>query len=199
MMKRDSILAIVLGLLLAGLGAFQQSSVASAQEAGWVTLFDGSRLDGWNRVGTTNWRLADGAAEGSGGGGFLVSKDSYGDFQLNVEVWVDADANSGVFIRCDNAEKITPQTCYEVNVYDKRPGQEYRTGGIVDVARIMNTVNAGGRWNTLEITARGPKLQVSVNGTRTADGEHHGHMRGPFALQYGSGIVKFRKVQIRPL
>ena len=36
-----------------------------------------------------------------------------------------------------------------------RPDQTYRTGGIVDVAKPMNMVNAGNQWNTLEITRRG--------------------------------------------
>jgi hypothetical protein len=51
---------------------------------------------------------------------------------------------------------------------------------------------AAGKWNTYEITARGPHLTVVLNGQKTADS-------GPFALQYGSGVVKFRKVQIKPL
>ena len=199
MMKRCAILVIVIGLLVVSFGALQHAPVASAQEAGWVTLFDGSRLEGWNRVGNANWRLADGAVQADSGSGFLVSPVSYGDFQMRVEVWVDADANSGVFIRCADPQKIGAASCYEVNVYDKRPGPEYRTGGIVDVAKVMAKVDAGGKWNTLEITAQGPKLQVTTNGIRTAEAEHRGHVRGPFALQYGAGVVKFRKVQIRPL
>jgi Domain of Unknown Function (DUF1080) len=198
-MKRSSILAIALAATVAALAVVPNASLASAQEAGWVTLFDGSSLDGWNKVGDSNWRLAEGAVQSDKGTGFLVSQMPYGDFQLRVEVWIDPNANSGVFIRCADAQRITPQTCYEVNVYDTRPGQEYRTGGIVDVARILNKVDAGGRWNTVEITAQGPKLQVSVNGMRTADGQHRGLARGPFALQFGVGTVKFRKVEIRPL
>jgi hypothetical protein len=198
-MKRSSIVAIVFGVLAAAVGTFPHAAITSAQEAGWVTLLDGSGIEGWNRVGNANWRVAEGAVQSNTGTGFLVSPMSYGDFQMRVEVWIDPAANSGVFIRCADAQKITPQTCYEVNVYDTRPGQEYRTGGIVDVARITNKVDAGGRWNTVEITAKGPRLQVSVNGTPTADAEHRGLARGPFALQYGNGMVKFRKVEIRPL
>ena len=105
-MKRCSILVIVLGLLVVSFGVLQHAPVASAQEAGWVTLFDGSKLEGWNRVGNANWRLADGAVQADSGSGFLVSPVSYGDFQMRVEVWVDADANSGVFIRCADPQKI---------------------------------------------------------------------------------------------
>jgi hypothetical protein len=189
-MKRSSMLVIVFGLL-AGTAAFAQQ--------GWVTLLDGTKIEGWNRVGNANWRVAEGAVEANMGSGFLVSPMSYGNFQMRVEIWVDPDANSGVFIRCQDPNKIGAATCYEVNVYDKREGQEYRTGGIVDHAKVLNKVDAGGKWNTLEITAQGPKLTVSVNGIRTAETESKVFAKGPFALQYGAGIVKFRKVEIRPL
>jgi len=58
---------------------------------------------------------------------------------------------------------------------------------------------AGGRWNTMEITAKGPHLIVVLNGTRTAEVKDSKHARGPFSIQYGAGIVKFRRVQIKPL
>ena len=64
---------------------------------------------------------------------------------------------------------------------------------------------AGGKWNTYEITAQGPKFIVTLNGTRTVDGaEDSKFPRGHIALQHGlgvgnsdKGVVKFRKVEIR--
>jgi hypothetical protein len=94
---------------------------------------------------------------------------------------------------------VTATNAYEVNIYDTRPDPTYRTGGIVDVAPPSSQISTGGKWNTYEITARGPRLVVTLNGTQTVDVEHTGHQRGPIALQYGAGIVKFRNVKIRPL
>ena len=52
----------------------------------------------------------------------------------------------------------------------------------------------------IEITAQGSHLVVVLNGQKTADVQDSKHNAGgPFALQYGSGVVKFRKVQIKPL
>lgn len=187
-------------LLIIGFVSFQYAYEASGQtSAGWVTLFDGSRLDGWNAIGDANWQLVDGAVQADRGNGFLVTKASYRDFQLRLEFWVDADANSGVFIRCSDPQKIGADNSYEVNIFDKRPNQDYRTGGIVDVAKPLSVVNTGGRWNTYDITAQGSRLTVTLNGTRTVDVEHRGYAQGPIALQYGAGTVKFRNVQIRPL
>jgi hypothetical protein len=86
---------------------------------------------------------------------------------------------------------------YEVNIFDMRPDQAYRTGAIVDVAKPSAMVNTGNKWNTMEITAKGPRMIVKVNGMQTADVRDMKHARGPFALQRSAGTVKFRKVEIR--
>ena len=61
------------------------------------------------------------AAVADKGTGFLVSKNPYTDFQLRVEFWGDDDVNSGIYMRCSNPSEPTDKTCYEANIYDKRP------------------------------------------------------------------------------
>ena len=185
-----------IGLVLAS------SSVAACAPFGadmnkMVTLLDGSNMNEWNRVGDANWRIEDGSAMADKGNGFLVSKKSYKDFHLVSEFWVDAKANSGIFIRCTDPQKINAVNAYEVNIFDQRPDISYGTGAIVGLAAVSPMPHAGGRWNTFEITARGPLMWVSMNGSRTVDGVRDTrNPSGPVALQYGGGIVKFRKVQI---
>ncbi len=195
-MKRS--IAIVLPLVAIGIIGLQPVPGVSAPGA-WRTLFDGSSLEGWNVLGNANWELADGAVQADSGGGMLVTEASYADFELTLEFWVDETANSGVFIRCSDPQSIRDTNSYEVNIYDTRPNQDYRTGGIVNVAKPTSVINAGGRWNTYEIVAPGPRLTVTLNGTRTVDIEDTQYADGPIALQYGAGIVKFRNVRIRPL
>ena len=197
-MNRRSTTAI--GLVLIGSALFfgpHQGSVRA--EAGWITLFDGSNLDNWDAIGDANWMLIDGVVQAFKGNGFLVSKASYSDFQIKAEFWVDEEANSGIFIRCDQADKIDSKICYEVNIFDKRPDPSYGTGAIVDVAKVNPMPKAAGKWNTYEITAKGPHLTVLLNGQKTADVEDSKHLGGHLALQYGSGVVKFRKLEIKPL
>jgi hypothetical protein len=166
---------------------------------GWVTLLDGTTLQGWNTIGNANWKVADGAIEASSGAGMLVTPASYTNFELTVEFWVDAPANSGVFIRCSDPTTINQNNAYEVNVYDNRPDQTYATGAIVDTAPASTPMKAGGKWNTFEIRAEGNHLTVVMNGTKTVDVRNDKYARGPIALQYGAGVVKFRSVKIRPL
>jgi hypothetical protein len=198
-MKRWSLAA--LALLLAGFAAVQYSPQASGQAAGgWVTLFDGKNLDNWTPIGDANWKLADGVVQADKGNGFLISKEAYKDFEMKAEFWVDDAANSGIFIRCTDRQKITATNSYEVNIFDTRPDPSYGTGAIVNVAKVSPMPKAGGKWNTFEIVAKGPSFTVTLNGTKTVDNAQDSqHANGPIALQYGAGVVKFRKVEIKPL
>lgn len=172
--------------------------------SGWVTLIDGaSGLENWNRVGDANWRAEDGAIvadhKNEKPSSFLMTKKSYSDFQLRIEFWASDDANSGIYMRCSDLTKITDRTCYEANIYDQRPDPTYGTGAIVRVSPISPMPKAGGKWNVYEITAKGDHLVVVLNGERTADARDGKFTSGPIGLQYAKGVLKFRKVQIKPL
>jgi hypothetical protein len=196
-MARAAILT--LGLFLTAFAGIQPSHIASAQAGGaWTTLFDGKTLKGWNVIGDANWSVADGVIQADKGTGFLVTPAPYRDFQITLEFWVTDDANSGVFLRCSDPKTISATNAYEVNIFDKRPDQSYRTGGIVDVAKPSSVILTGGKWNTYDITAKGPKMTVILNGVKVVDGaEDTKHADGPLALQYGAGTVKFRNVRVR--
>lgn len=172
-------------------------------EAGWTTLVDGAKgLDGFTQIGTANWTAVDGAIQADKGGkdpAYLVSKASYRDFMLHAEFWASDDANSGVFLRCADPSKLDAVSCYEVNIYDQRPDPSYGTAAIVNVAKVVPMPKAGGRWNTFDITAQGPHLVVVFNGQKTVDVQDSARASGPIGLQWGSGTIKFRKVQIKPL
>ena len=158
-------------------------------EEGWQTLLNGSDLSGWNVVGDANWRVEERAARAdrSTAASFLVSEDSFANFDLELEFWVDTEANSGVFLRCQDAGTITDTSCYEANIFDTRPDQTYRTGSIVNVAEPAEFVYTGGQWNRLKITADGTRLQVTLNGRAMVDTKDSRFSRGPIALQYAAG------------
>ena len=197
MLHRSALLA---GIASAGAMLLAASLPSSAQvEEQWTTLFDGTNLDNWNNVGDANWRIVDGAAQADMGGGHLVSKESYTDFVLRAEFWVDEPANSGIFIRCDDPAMPGAASCYEVNIFDTRPEPAYGTGAIVNHATIDNMQLAANRWNTYEIIAQGDHLVIVLNGRRTVDIRDSTHPSGPVTLQYGTGVVKFRLVEIREL
>src|SRR5262245_60404667 len=189
------VLALTLGLVLLGSAAGSSGDVVLAQ-GGFTSLFDGKTLQGWNQVGTANWSVVDGAIQATMGNGYLVTPMPYGDFQITCEFWVTDDANSGVFIRGEDPKMITANNAYEVNINVKSPSG-FGTGAVVNVAKPDVMPKTGGQWNTYDITARGARLTVAVNGTQTVNALDNKHARGIIALQYGAGTVKFRNVKIR--
>jgi len=187
---------------LALLGACGGGSSEPQPDAdGWLTLFNGTDLSNWTIVGDGNWRVEDGAitADQGSAASFAVSDMSFGDFELELEFWVNPEANSGVFIRCANPEAIDEASCYEVNIFDTRPDQTYRTGAIVNLAEPAQFVYTGGQWNRFEISAAGNALKVTLNGREMVDVEDSKLGAGPIALQHGSGTVRFRNIRVRQL
>jgi hypothetical protein len=204
-MKHYGFAAAAIVVALAGC-----AQMRSMTGMGWETLIDGDKgLENFNRVGDANWRAEGGAIVADRGkGGYLVTKNSYKDFEIRAEFYAETDTNSGVFIRCTDPAKIGAVTCYEVNIWDIRPEPKYGTGAIVDVAEVPVPLQnkAGGRWNTYEISAKGSQLTVKLNGVQTADVQNGKLPAGAIALQYGAGVknaqggpIRWRKVQVRSL
>ena len=190
---------IVAGTALAGAALGGCASMSGS----WTTLVDGSaimNLDGFTQLGAGNWTFTEGTLQGKAGkDGYLLTKDSYTDFEIRAEFWADEDANSGIFLRCEDRSKVTADNAYEVNIFDKRPDPSYGTGAIVNISKIAPMPKAANRWNTYEISAKGDRLVVVLNGVQTADARDGKHKSGPIALQSAAGVIRFRKVQIRAI
>lgn len=203
-MQRTSALALAMGLVIAAFAAVQLAPQASGQTGpGWVTLVDGKTMGDWDHIGESNWRIEDGALVAdkrtSKDTTHLVTKTSYKDFQIYAEFWASDDANSGIFIRCIDPKKPGARTCYEVNIFDQRKDPTYGTGSIVYFSEVNPMPKAGGKWNTFEITAKGRMITVVLNGQKTVELQNGIFEEGPFTLQHGEGVIKFRKVAVKPL
>jgi len=204
-MKR--LIGIVTASLAIALTVFGCAQMSSLMDTGWVTLIDGDKgLDNFNRVGDANWRAEGGViVADKGKGGFLVSKNSYKDFEIRAEFWADLNANSGIYMRCADPKVITDKSCYEANIYDERGDPSFGTGAIQHITKASPMLKAGGKWSTYEITVKGTQLTVVLNGVQTATAQHSQFAQGPIALQFGNhgkepgGAIKYRKVQIKPL
>jgi Domain of Unknown Function (DUF1080) len=197
-------LAGFVALIVAGLAAINGVPSAVGQTGpGWVQLFDGKTLEGWTPMPGVEWRVEDGAIVADKktvtGNPSLVSKTAYKDFEIYAEFWASDDANSGIFLRCQEPTKITDRSCYEVNIFDQRKDPTYGTGGIVNFAEVNPMPKAGGKWNTFEITAKGRLITVVLNGQKTVELHNGLFAEGPITLQHGDGVIKFRKVAIKPL
>jgi hypothetical protein len=210
-MRYTPILSFLAGLAVITMVSGATHDAVGAQSAGpdisegWQPLFDGKSLDGWfARDGPdTNWHVEDGllTAGPETTRGYLVTTREFDDFQLRVDFWLNAGANSGVFLRVPAKEiPIDQRTAVEVNISDTH--KTWPTGSINEIARVgvvPTTINA---WNSYDITAVGPHIVVKLNGVTTVDAQDPRHTRGPIGVQYccSSGhVVKFRNIYIRTL
>lgn len=187
-------------LIFAIFGLISAASFAGETEV----LIDGEKgLENFNIVGTGNWSALDGALEATkseGDSSFLMTKNSYDNFTVTIEFWASEDANSGIYMRCQDGSEPGDQSCYEANIYDTRPDPVYGTGAIVHVAKAPEPpILVGGKWNTYKITLDNDRLKVILNGTQTVDTTDSKLTSGPIGLQWGQGKLRFRKFEITPL
>jgi 3-keto-disaccharide hydrolase len=191
--------ACVMAVVVAAVVGPTQVPDAVAQSGGWTKLFNGKDLSNWNVTGNADWRVTGGVIEATKARGFLVSKQSYGDFELRGDIWVTADSNGGFLFRITKPEDPGIENAYELNINDKRADQTGRTGSIVNVAKPLVQYDSGGKWTTVVITAKGPHLVATLNGIKTAEVDDMKYARGPVSLQAAGGIVRYRNVEIREL
>ena len=178
--------------------ALTTSQITLAQE--WIILFDGSNLDGFNTLGEAQWNISDDYVEADGyTGSYLVTKENYGDFELELEFWPSMDANSGVYIRNQSGESIGADFGYEINIYDTNENPDNRTGAIIRFSPPLTEVIAGGKWNKYEINAEGSRIVVHLNGILVADLDDDTYASGPIAFQNNGGLIRFRNIRIKPL
>jgi hypothetical protein len=193
---------------------------------GFQTLFNGKDLSGWkvNEGGKLDrWGAGDGLlVTKSGGGGWLMTEQEYGDFELRLEFRLPRAGNSGVALR--SALKGAPHldAGMEIQILDDpwyldaknykglKPTQ--RTGSIYGlVPPAKDALKPVGQWNAFRIVARGRRLTIELNGTRVVDAnlddykdkakEHSGILRqkGHIGLQSHDGRVEFRNLFVKPL
>lgn len=170
--------------------------------AGWVRLFDGYTLFGWEITGDANFRVEDGAIVVDQGEQCLMcTSTTWGDFELRFDFKAAADTNSGVFVRTPFQPQDMTEDCYEINIApDDNP---FPTGSIVQ--RLKVDGEAAGpqtpdQWRTMTVVADGRDVTVSLEDNvvcRYTDPVDLTARR--IGLQHNSGRVEFRNIKIRPL
>lgn len=135
-----------------------------------IALFDGTNLDHW-KVKPGGWTIEEGVLTRQPKGGYIWTKEAYGDFALELEFKVSPKCNSGVFFRTNPRNAV--QGGFEIQVLDSHgkaePGK-HDCGALYDaVAPKVNAVNKPGEWNKMVITCNGPSVKVEVNGKTTVD------------------------------
>lgn len=186
-------------LLVATIALAGVSATRAQTAAGWQTLFNGRDLSNWDVTGNADWKVVNGVIEATKARGFLVTKESYTDFDMRGDVYALADSNGGFLFRITNPKDPGIENGYEFNINDNRKDQDGRTGSIVNVAKPLFKFDSARKWTTVEISARGPHLTGKLDGKLLAEADDAKYTSGPVSLQAAGGLIRYRNVQIRRL
>lgn len=203
------------------------SPLRAEEAAEFISLFNGRDFDGWvidgPPAGITRpdggpvWSVRDGeiVCEGNRWSFLRYERQRFDDFSLHVEFLMGPKGNSGVGVRTGPVDmaavKSTRPSCfaYEIQLLDDNgePPSPFSSGSLYRyVAPKENAIRPAGEWNTLEVTCRGPLIEVVLNGRTVQsfdqsmlDETSQKPLVGHVCLQNHGHAVRFRDVRVRPL
>ncbi len=163
------LVCVSIGFLLLGPKVWADSPnelTGEEEAAGFVLLFDGQNLKGWEQDG--NWEIVDGAICRASKGGAITYKAATvpDDFELKFQWKVEAGSNSGVYYRPGQ---------YEYQILDNqihKDGGNPRTSAAslyFCVAPSKDATKPVGEWNTARVVAKGTVVQHWLNGEKVVD------------------------------
>jgi hypothetical protein len=174
----------------------------AAAADGWIRLFDGHTLFGWEITGKANWRVEqDTIVVDDGEKCFLCTSTTWQDYQLTLEFNADEATNSGIFLRTPLAPEDPAVDCYEVNIAPQ--DNPFPTGSIVKRQTADADVvpaQVAGQWRRMDIRVEGKSVQVSVDDKVVCEYTDTVELSPRrIALQHNSGRVAFRDIRLKPL
>ena len=155
-------------LLLAVFGCVSALGQGHPNTTGWKDLF---KPDLSNAVMDPGSWVMEGGVLTAKDHGTLWTKDSYGNFILDLEFKVAKGANSGVFLRAGDPKDIL--SALEIQVHETTDGGRYgMVGAIYDAMPPSKSMaKPAGEWNHYTITCRGSKVELVFNGERVIDAD----------------------------
>ncbi len=209
------------------------NALTEAERAdGWELLFDGQSLDAWrgfkqDAMPTTGWDVRGGClVRAAEGGGDIITKKQYDDFELTLEwrVPTGQPGNSGVFFNVTEEGDAVYETGPEMQILNNAvhpDGHDTRTSagsnyalnepsevtvmpaGMFNTARVLVEGNHVEHWlngvKVVEYELHSPEWEERVAGSKFADWPYGEADMGHIALQDHGDLVWFRNLKIRPL
>ncbi len=194
--------------------------LAKHGDDGFRSVFNGKDFEGWAGP-VDNYEVKDGAIVcRPRRGGTIYTKEEFSDFVARVEYKLPPGGNNGLAIRYPGKGDTAYQGMCEVQILDDTAAQYARLDKRQYNGSVYGMVPAHrgylrpvGEWNFMEVTVKGPTIQVELNGTRITDADvskvteymanspHPGKDRtsGHFGFAGHNDPVAFRNIRIKPL
>lgn len=206
---------------LAELTSTEANTILAKPDAdGFTSLFDGKSLDGWAGP-IQNYEVVDGAIRCKPrNGGTIYFNKEFADFVARVEFKLPEGGNNGLAIRYPGTGDPAYVGMCELQVLDseaeryaKLDKRQYHGSAYGLVPAHRGYLRPTGEWNFQEVTVKGSKIKVELNGNVILDTDlgpvkefmanspHPGKDRaaGFFGFAGHGDAVEFRAVTIKPM
>lgn len=169
---------------------------------GWIRLFDGHTLYGWQMAGAANWRIEDQQLSvDAGNASLLCTSLDWLDYELQLEFKADADTNSGIFLRTPLFPDDPATDCYELNIAPKE--NPFPTGSLVGRRKLEPAALGdfdSDRWHTYHVRVEGDTVSIRLDDVELYSWtDPMPRPAGRIALQHNEGRIAFRNILLRPL
>ncbi len=194
--------------------------LAKKAAEGYAPVFNGKDLTGWAGA-VDNYEVVDGAIRCKAGkGGALYTEKEFADFQARVEFKLPPAGNNGLAIRFPGKGDPAYAGMTELQVlddghpkYSKLDPRQSHGSAYGMIAAKRGYLRPVGEWNFEEVTIKGSKIRVELNGTVILDGDlgtvkeymanspHPGKelTKGHFGFAGHGDAVEFKNVHVKPL
>ena len=205
---------LLLGFMLPGCGtpSYELTPLDQLPEAdadGWITLFDGKTLDGWQNARQPGkehfWTIEDGAmVNDADNGRDIATVANFQDFELQIEYKTIPHGNSGVYLRGTIEVQV-------LDSYGKEKLDKGDAGAVYDqYVPLVNASLPPGEWHKFDIRIVGDKLTVKLNDKLVQDNvtiekvtggamQRSADKPGPLMLQGDHGKTWYRNIRIKPI
>jgi hypothetical protein len=174
-------LAIATGCSRAFQPGVPETSARSTADTGWRSLFDGVSMAAWRGYQSSElppgWRVADGTFLKDSTAGDIMTRDQFGDFELELEWRIARGGNSGIFYRATEEYERVYWSAPEYQLLDDpnaRDGRDRLTSagsayGLYPAP--AGAVKPAGEWNQTRIVARAAHVEHWLNGQKLLEYE----------------------------
>jgi hypothetical protein len=169
---------------------------------GWISLFDGETLFGWQPTGDAKWEVADGELRTGGDkSGFLMTTTEWAEYVLHVEFKAAERTNSGVFLQTPLSPKDPARDCYELNIAPA--DNPFPTASFVGRKKVKTKGKwfpAADEWHSFDVAVLNDEFAVRLDGKSALQYSDAKPLRiGRIGLQSREGAVAFRNLRLKPM
>jgi hypothetical protein len=199
--------ALLAAILLFGFSAFLPAADDKKDEDGWISLFNGTDLTGWNASEGVEWKVVNGEIVTPPRRSHLFTDLEFKNFEYKVDCMTLPGSNSGLYFHT-KYEDTFPNTGFEVQV-NQTQGDPVKSGSLYNLVKVFSSPVKDEEWYTYHITVKGQQVIVRINDVKLFEyfeppgvtGTRNKLGKGSFAIQAHDpkSEAHYKNIRVKPL